>query len=259
VSCQGPVKEEILPPVSLLDRADLVSAQNKNGSPADFELIPTVESIDDTYRRCVRFPNGFSLVFRFDDVQQNSRFQFSAGLRESEVFSKDFDVITTVIEPDNTRHNKSDASGTSLDPGIWHDFSLSLDEYAGQKIQILLNVDSEKSTDDIFIANPSLSFDTVKPRRVFLICVDTLRADRIGAYVNSDDLTPHVDSFAAESIRFANAISTAPWTLPSVGSVVTGLYPGSDVGNLNSGLLNKGYRCARTHQSHRSMARNSSK
>jgi arylsulfatase A-like enzyme/Tfp pilus assembly protein PilF len=59
---------------------------------------------------------------------------------------------------------------------------------------------------------------------VLLISIDTLRADRLGCY-GSKTKTPAIDSFAAESVLFENAISQVPLTLPSHTTIFTGLYP----------------------------------
>ncbi len=60
-----------------------------------------------------------------------------------------------------------------------------------------------------------------------MIVVDTLRADHVGAYGYARDTTPNVDALAGEAIRFERAYATAPWTQPSVASLMTGLYPSS--------------------------------
>jgi arylsulfatase A-like enzyme len=60
---------------------------------------------------------------------------------------------------------------------------------------------------------------------VLLIVVDTLRADHVGCYGYERDTTPAVDALAAEGVRFERAYSTAPWTIPSVGSMLSGLWP----------------------------------
>jgi arylsulfatase A-like enzyme len=51
--------------------------------------------------------------------------------------------------------------------------------------------------------------------------VDTLRADRLGAYGYTRGTSPRIDEFATESALFESAISAAPWTLPSVASLMT--------------------------------------
>ena len=60
---------------------------------------------------------------------------------------------------------------------------------------------------------------------VILISVDTLRADRLGVYGGKRDLTPGMDSFAADSIVFQRHIAHAPSTLHSHASMFTGLFP----------------------------------
>src|SRR3954467_6457129 len=59
----------------------------------------------------------------------------------------------------------------------------------------------------------------VKPN-VLLITIDTLRADRVGR-----GLTPSIDALAARGVRFTNARATAPLTLPSHTSILTGTLP----------------------------------
>jgi len=55
--------------------------------------------------------------------------------------------------------------------------------------------------------------------------VDTTRADRLGCYGYAAAKTPHIDSLAARGVRFANAYSPVPLTLPSHASILTGKYP----------------------------------
>ncbi|MEZ5976255.1 MAG: sulfatase [Planctomycetota bacterium] len=63
-----------------------------------------------------------------------------------------------------------------------------------------------------------------KPKRpnVLWIVVDTMRADRLGGERN---LTPYMDRLAARGARFDHAYSQAPWTLPSIASMMTSLHP----------------------------------
>jgi arylsulfatase A-like enzyme/Tfp pilus assembly protein PilF len=62
-------------------------------------------------------------------------------------------------------------------------------------------------------------------RSVVLITVDTLRADRVGAYGDTTARTPAMDALAARGVRFTNAFSAAPITLTSHASMLTGRYP----------------------------------
>lgn len=60
---------------------------------------------------------------------------------------------------------------------------------------------------------------------IIIILVDTLRADHLGVYGYQRPTSPNIDKFGAESHVFNHAYSTAPWTIPSVASLFTGLYP----------------------------------
>lgn len=62
------------------------------------------------------------------------------------------------------------------------------------------------------------------PRRnVLLVSVDSLRADRVGAYGNPRATTPTIDRLAAEGVRFAHATSPTSWTLPAHATLLSGL------------------------------------
>jgi len=61
--------------------------------------------------------------------------------------------------------------------------------------------------------------------RLVLVTIDTLRADHVGCYGDPTAHTPVLDALAASGIRFEQAISPAPLTMPSHGSMLTGLDP----------------------------------
>ena len=65
--------------------------------------------------------------------------------------------------------------------------------------------------------------DSRKPN-VLIVLIDALRADRLGSYGYQRDTSPNIDKVAKEGWRFTSAISQAPWTQPSVASLITGLY-----------------------------------
>ncbi len=63
------------------------------------------------------------------------------------------------------------------------------------------------------------------PYNVVVVTLDTLRADRLGAYGFSDISTPAIDGLARHGVLFENAHSTTPLTLPAHTSLFTGNYP----------------------------------
>lgn len=66
---------------------------------------------------------------------------------------------------------------------------------------------------------------------VVWIEVDTLRADALGCYGNSatgengERASPNIDALAADGVRFERAYTTAPWTIPSLVSQLSGQWP----------------------------------
>lgn len=62
---------------------------------------------------------------------------------------------------------------------------------------------------------------------IVLIVLDTLRADALGCYGSAVGASPELDALAAEGVQFNNVTACASWTLPSIGSIITGRYPRS--------------------------------
>ena len=62
-------------------------------------------------------------------------------------------------------------------------------------------------------------------RSVLLVTLDTVRPDRLGYHGNSNVDTPALARLAREGVIFSQAVATAPSTLPSHASILTGLYP----------------------------------
>jgi arylsulfatase A-like enzyme/tetratricopeptide (TPR) repeat protein len=64
-----------------------------------------------------------------------------------------------------------------------------------------------------------------RAERVVLVTIDTLRADHVGAYGAGPGRTPALDALAARGVRFEQAISPVPLTLPSHATLLTGRDP----------------------------------
>ncbi len=60
---------------------------------------------------------------------------------------------------------------------------------------------------------------------IVLISIDTLRWDHLSLYGYPRETSPNLDALATEGVVFENSFSTAPYTLPSHASMLTGLYP----------------------------------
>jgi arylsulfatase A-like enzyme len=74
-------------------------------------------------------------------------------------------------------------------------------------------------------AEPRAAGDEPRPANLLLVVIDTLRADRLSCYGHERATTPCIDGLARRGLRFERAWCTAPWTLPSTVSLLTGLQP----------------------------------
>jgi len=60
---------------------------------------------------------------------------------------------------------------------------------------------------------------------VLVICIDTLRADRVGHIAGEGDLAPAMDALAARGTSFTRTFAPAPFTAPSMATMATGVSP----------------------------------
>ena len=80
--------------------------------------------------------------------------------------------------------------------------------------------------DSAKIDEKTLSDKLPRSKKMVLIVVDTLRADRLGSYgYKKQPTSPHMDKLAAEGVLFEHFAVASPWTAPSFGTMLTGLPP----------------------------------
>jgi arylsulfatase A-like enzyme len=77
-----------------------------------------------------------------------------------------------------------------------------------------------------------------RPPNVLVFLTDQQRWDSIGAYGNPMGLTPNLDRFAAEGVRFEYAFTPQPVCAPARSSLQTGKYP-TTTGVVRNGLVLK--------------------
>lgn len=106
-----------------------------------------------------------------------------------------------------------------------------------------------------FWHNPVFFVPNHKMPNVVILSIDTLRSDHLGCMGYPKPVSPSIDAMAADGAVFLNTYASAPWTLPSYISLMTGLncirhriYYESDrldpaVPTLADQLRRKGYAC----------------
>ena len=80
--------------------------------------------------------------------------------------------------------------------------------------------------------------DGGEPPHIVLVLIDTLRADHTSLYGYERPTTPHMERIAEVGLVGDRHFVNAPWTKPSIASILTGLHPtahGSRVGQFSQG------------------------
>ncbi len=113
------------------------------------------------------------------------------------------------------------------DPDRWHPFDLVLPTSASGELVLSTDSDASLMLADAVFGNPTVVPPATlgRGRRVILVSIDTLRADRLGVYGAELPTSPRLDALAAQGVVFDNAHAPSPWTLPSHRTMLTGLDP----------------------------------
>ena len=124
------------------------------------------------------------------------------------------------------------------DHNQWHDASVNLAAWAGKPVALHFETFPARGKLDVPVwadrvntvwgAPELLAGAPVTPPdrpSAILIVVDTLRHDYLGIHGFEGDISTNLDWLALESARFDNAFAPAPWTKPTVATLLSGLYP----------------------------------
>ncbi len=77
----------------------------------------------------------------------------------------------------------------------------------------------------VAVSQPVVSRSKSSQPDVYLITIDTLRADHVGCYGYAKIQTPAIDALAGDGIRFTQAFTPSPITNTSHTTILTGLLP----------------------------------
>lgn len=111
----------------------------------------------------------------------------------------------------------------------WFDTAIDLSSYAGEKVTISFITENLSSGSPWAVWSSPQIYQKDKINtdyNVLIVSLDTLRADHLNCYQYKKRITsPNMDKIAKEGILFNNFYSTAPATLSSQMSILTGFYP----------------------------------
>lgn len=120
---------------------------------------------------------------------------------------------------------------------------IDLSEYEGEPIEVIFSNPGLGEPLDESTATTAWQLPALHGRlpgldvesNVIFIVVDTLRADHVSCYGDRAS-TPHMDTLAAQGIRFTRAYSHVPITGPAISTMFTSLLP-AEHGVLNNGQV----------------------
>lgn len=96
---------------------------------------------------------------------------------------------------------------------------------AGAALLLVLTIGLYRNVLRPALVRPSGEAATAERPNIVLITVDTLRADHLGVYGYDPSISPHIDALARRGVYFQEAAAQSSWTLPSVASMITSMYP----------------------------------
>ena len=77
----------------------------------------------------------------------------------------------------------------------------------------------------IIAASVLIGRGPAKPQYIFLVLLDATRPDHLSCYGYDVKTSPRIDELAAKGVLFEDAISQAPWTTPSVATILSSKFP----------------------------------
>lgn len=160
-------------------------------------------------------------------LPMDARLEFSPGLLPPEIIdgpASDGVMLTVEIEAEQ---KSTEIWKKKVVVGAIHDVEIDLSEWAGRDVTLRFRSQPGPTRiyDYLFVGDPVIVVPKPHPRRVVLIFIDTLRPDHLSFYGYHRNTSPSLAAWASSGLVFSAARSVAPWTLPSLRSAVTGMYP----------------------------------
>lgn len=189
------------------------------------ERIERVQGVKHEWRDAKRFAPGVEHTFALEDVDSARAVRFGILAGEGSF------VTGAVRQNEDTLWEFS----TDDDAG-WYDTRVALPNSPTDPLHVTLSSDSA-----FYVSDAELVQDHASRPPVIIFLIDTLRQDHLGIYGYDRDVSPNIDAFAADAIRFTQLVPPSSWTRPSIASLLTATYPGihgaNDRGNtVRSGM-----------------------
>lgn len=161
-------------------------------------------------------------------IAENCVLHFGAGQTYAQIIPNSLVLQLDILDADSHPLQQEIVSSVA---GAWIDRNIDLHEYSGQTIQLVfsvLSLDRSQDQNPIYLSPlmiTSPQSDRQAAPHVFFIIVDTLRADALGCYGQSEPVTPHLDRLAQEGALAERMTAQSPHTETSMPSILLGQYP----------------------------------
>jgi arylsulfatase A-like enzyme len=196
------------------------SPQSPTGSPVDLG-DRTLVKFGSEVRAVIPAPCPSELAYRIDGARRVELAWGTTGGSDS----ADVRFEAVVKTADRRSLVLVDERLTSGETPTWFSRSIDLPEDSLGGTVVLRTWGSSSASywaPPVFTRNPSVT----STRNVILLSLDTVRADHLNAYGYTRRRTsPEFDDWAGKGTLFEAAMSTAPGTLSSQMSILTGRYP----------------------------------
>ena len=193
-----------------IDYIELVPRESEFSTPAGVTSVGKREE----YRRAI-FARAPSSIAYVAPIPKSGRLRMGLGVSSARpvtfrvlVGSPATQVFTTTLS----------------DPEAWKEFDADLSAYGGTTQQVVLRTESPAREAVGFWAAPRITGGPQPGKtNVLMYVVCTLRPDHMSLYGYGRETTPFLKKLGAAGVVFDDCQSQAPWTKPSVASLMTSL------------------------------------
>lgn len=208
----------------------LVDLLGAGSGRVEASRLSTRVKLDAVERPALLLPAGAAVRFPVE-VPFRGRLRFGLGRRAFPWATAAPAAVSVDLEIGEERQRLAShrMPDEAAEPGAaWTGFDVDLSRFEDESVEIVLRTDvADPGTQAIYLTDPVVvapSYERPRPNVVVLV-VDGVRADRRPWAGEATDLMPNLDRLAGRGIEFTGAHSTAPWTRPSIASMLTGVPP----------------------------------
>jgi len=179
------------------------------------------ESVDGDLRPVLYMTQNRSLEYVLEVPGEQPRMTFgTAALLEQ----PSMDVSVSILRDTESESTRIFSSPNAASDH-WQNEELDLSPWSGETVRVVFEVRGT-GKNVAFLSNPIVQSAPKRRFNVILVLEDTLRADHLSTHGYKRETSPEKTNLMNErGIMFTNAHSQATKTRPSVGSLMTSLYP----------------------------------